>query len=120
MPPCAAVPSPRLPDGVRAVFGHEQPAGHLLVFKQAVGVFNIYIRQNAQYQRSREESRAEPPRVVVEGFYEPLFRVFRLLFVQQTDIKRAHKLRLAIGIEREFFRGDERAVALLALAAFFS
>ena len=27
--------------------------GHLLVFKQAVGIFNIYIRQNAQYQRSR-------------------------------------------------------------------
>ena len=24
---------PRLPDGVCAVFGHKQPAGHLLVFK---------------------------------------------------------------------------------------
>ena len=49
---------PALPYGGSAGFGHEQPAGHLLVFQHPVGRVQIDLRQHVQDQRRGQKAGA--------------------------------------------------------------
>ena len=110
---------PRLPDGVCAVFGHKQPAGHFFIFKQFIGIINIDVCKYIQNKRSWQKACAKSPTVIIKCLDKSFLCKFRTVFVKQIHKQRSYQLCLSVCVKRIIFFCYQLSVSLFATVRIF-